>query len=380
MRTATLITTVLAARGVPTVAPSAPAITSPTADQVFGTLTPTITMSASATGTEPITYGYEIATDIGMTSVIDSNANSGLSDAVSPALANHQPILYIRPSATNSVGTTYGAVVRFAVSAFTQSAGANLLTNGTFTGGLTGWTASGAGDPGVTGVGDAAVFVSTATANLPTLTQAGVVVSGSEYEVLMSVTARASGTARLSVGNGINVLTVSTRKSILRSTGTDVQLLASGAAPHSFTIDDVSVALLTLNTAIAKVADGTHVLKFTLPGSPIAGQRIEMRYRRQDATNYFVVFIFRNAANTAWDVQLSSVIAGTATALILVNGVGTPDTIKAVTSGNSHDVYTIENGVETKRGGTINNANLAAQTGIMAVYNSDITPVQLSSV
>ncbi len=132
------------------------------------------------------------------------------------------------------------------------------------------------------------------------------------------------------------------------------------------------------DTPAAGEANGITDLYFNLPGSPSANLvAAELRYRRQDATNYWSAYIKRNAGNTAWDFLLDSVSAGTPTNRITVTGVGTPDAIRVIHDGNLHDCYTKATTTWSKRGSQVNNAALAAQTGVNPIAGAGTTLTQL---
>jgi hypothetical protein len=399
MRTATLITTVLAPRFVPTAIPTAPSITSPSAGQVFDTTEPTFTWTASLSTVTPITYGYEVATDAGMTSVIHSASDlSTLNDTASPALENHQPVLYIRVSATNATTTTYSAVVAFAVSAFTQTISAdpvNLNPN------FTDWTGAAAdnwtlspgtygGDPGVSQVdpsgaeGEGAAHL-VGTADFDVIMYQDVLETGNFYETNHYFTHYdGAGVVALYFGSrAVLVMVGNVRPNRITGYADGERLAMRGlSTPLGATLDYVRIHLITPNTAIAKVADGTHEFRFTINGdAPINHQAAEIRYRWQNATNFWQARVHYAKSTEDWTFHLNRVVNNVFTNQITAAGIGTmPDAIRVVTSGNNHTCYTVKDGVATQRGAVITSATGAAQTNVVAFYNTGMIPLQLSSV
>jgi hypothetical protein len=140
------------------------------------------------------------------------------------------------------------------------------------------------------------------------------------------------------------------------------------------TINDTT---LTTGDTFVGNADGSHDFFFTLPSSPTGGDKIELRYRRQDASNYWSAYSQRNVGNTAWDFLLDEVVAGTPTNKTTVTGVGTPDAIRVVSSGSVHTVWTKATTTWTQRGTAVTDATHAAQTGleIVAVAGTTLTRV-----
>ena len=126
-------------------------------------------------------------------------------------------------------------------------------------------------------------------------------------------------------------------------------------------------------------ADGTQTLVFAVPVSPLAGQRIEMLYRRQSNGSYWAASIVRNQTNTDWDFQLNSVIGAYRTNRISVMNIGAVDAVRVVTHGNTHTAYTGAGGVFTQRGSTVDVDYLTTERGITTVYSSMFTPLLLTS-
>jgi hypothetical protein len=125
-------------------------------------------------------------------------------------------------------------------------------------------------------------------------------------------------------------------------------------------------------------ADALHYLDFALPGSPSAGDTIELRYRYQDATNYWTAYVKRDAGNAAWDFFLDKVTAGTPANQITVTGVGTPVRVMVKATGNTHDCFTGTAAAWTKRGATITDADFNTATEVGAWFGAG-TPSLLHS-
>jgi hypothetical protein len=148
-----------------------------------------------------------------------------------------------------------------------------------------------------------------------------------------------------------------------------------------FNTDDgvatVNAAAPVSAAAYTAAADGIADFRFVLDGAPSADEQVGVKYRAQDASNYWHAYLQRNVGNTAWDFNLVSVSAGTPTSRINVTGVGTPDRIRVQFTGSLHDCYTYAAGTRTKRGAQINVSHLNTQTGINATYAAGNTATSL---
>lgn len=277
---------------------------------------------------------------------------------------------------------------------FSSSLGSELLTNGDFASGLTDWalthsppdpeaTVVGSGE-GHGGAGTGSInFYSTATDVRPILTQAGVLTPGI---IEIQVNASFMGEDRIQVQTESNVigdvLVTGTKKILARAKSTGSFLLFGRTPPTDATLDSASAKLLTLDVASEVVADGVFDFSFTLPVSPVAGEEAHLCYRIQDSDDSLFdcwdAYVRRNDANNAWDFRLDSIAAGSRTNRIATAGIGTPDTIRVIASGNLHDCYTKAAATWTKRGTQVNNSTHAAETGVQPIYSSTVTPTRLT--
>lgn len=350
-----------------------------------------------ASGTAPITFAV---TSGGLPAGLSLNANTGAITGTPTTLE----IYSFTITATNAAGSDDQAyTVAATQQVFTQSIGSNLVTNPSFTawGGAnapTGYTVNqgvGPPDPELTQVdsgqthggtnvsGGSANFFSTGATGRPLASQA-VRSSGLVYESEVVVSARSAGSLDIA-GLTNTVSTVGTFRRLIRAVNTSFSVSLSSSG--NITVDSVSDRLVTLNTIYpAASTDMDARLGFTLPVSPIAGQRIVLGYRIPDAetsplTNGWVAYLQRNDSNNAWDFRLDSVVTGTATNRINVTGVGTPNAVRVVTSGNDHSAYTGTLGVDsetwTQRGAMVTNTAHNTATRCLALYMDGFTAAKL---
>lgn len=122
-------------------------------------------------------------------------------------------------------------------------------------------------------------------------------------------------------------------------------------------------------------ADGVYSLAFTLPAGSANLVAAELRYRWQDATNYWTAYIKRNAGNTAWDFYLDKVTAGTPATQTgyPVTGVGTVAEIEVRANGTKHNTWTRVASTWTKRGGEISDAAFQTSTTIDPIAGAGTT-------
>ncbi len=275
------------------------------------------------------------------------------------------------------------------ISSFSQLVGSELLVNNSFdtwSGGLpTGWTVElGTGAPAVTltevasgggaGTGAARFFNDgTGTDSRPRIFQS-IMTAGQWYEV-QGVVSAATGTLRFAMPLSHRIEVVGTGWGMGRASAAQASYNPD-TKPITYIVDEVSVKLMTLNPEVTAYTDGTFDFYFTLP--PAAAElRCGFWYRASGDLNYWHAYLYRNRANTDWLARLDSVSSGTATNRISVTGVGTPNALRVVVTGDDHSLYTsADAGVSwTQRGTTITNSTHNTQAGVRAVYNSPITPI-----
>lgn len=165
---------------------------------------------------------------------------------------------------------------------------------------------------------------------------------------------------------------------IKASISTTIWIYANGnTIGQSGRFDDISLKKITLPAAQTTSADALFYLDFTLPASPVAGQRITLLYRisasGEELNNCWCAYIQRNNANTNWDFKLDSISAGTTTNRVNVASIGSTDTLCIIASGNNHDCYTKSGSTWTKRGSTVTNATFATATLSNYIYAQGFT-------
>ncbi|MFA4973824.1 MAG: hypothetical protein WC683_14525 [bacterium] len=284
---------------------------------------------------------------------------------------------------------------------FTQSLGAELLTNPDFSAWTDdnpdGWTVlyESGGNPEATErdpdqthadaktVGGALNLYNTTGANVPRVQQT-VLTVGHWYEVDQFVTAWAVGYLQVFISPWYRQYNEARHaRDIMRSDTTAAVILISGLLGDA-TIDSISAKRITLNAQQTMPADAIIDFTYALPVSPVAGDTINVFYRISGASleaayTCWRAYIRRNDANTNWDFRLDSVSAGTATNRINATYVGDVIGIRVQCAGSLHDFWTTVNGTDwTKRGAQINVSHNDTQTGVNTVYSSQATPTKLT--
>lgn len=280
------------------------------------------------------------------------------------------------------------------ITAFTQSLGAELLTNGDFSA-WTGdnpnsWTVTGesGSDPMITQVASgggagtgAARLYSSATASAPILRQT-ILTADLWYEIGVNLTAFTSGSSTVQSFSGgfTQVLSAVGDYNWQGKANHSIFQFLSTGVPCDLVYDAMSVKLVTLNAKTAFAANGTFSFLFTAPASPKPLQRVEMWYRESAATDnkdYWTAYIEHDGS--AWNFKLDRVSTGTATNMITVGSVGAVNGVRVVASGNDHTAYTTaDSGANwTQRGTKQTNSTHATNTNIRPVYNSNATPGSL---
>lgn len=108
-------------------------------------------------------------------------------------------------------------------------------------------------------------------------------------------------------------------------------------------------------------------LSYTLPGTT-AGRVLELKFNYQDANNYWVARVERNAGNTQWDFEVDSVSAGVATNRVTVTNIGTNGEIAIKTNGSLRNFYVNAQGaIPVKRGAQVNVSHLDTETEVSVV-------------
>ena len=283
---------------------------------------------------------------------------------------------------------------------FTQSLGAELLTNGDFSAWTgdnpDGWTVEGetAPDPEVTErdpnqghadtktVGGAANFYSSATNYAPRMSQAPATV-GLWYEVAAEKTASVASYPYFSYPFGPGWKAFPTK---LRASGRAMNtllIIGPHTAPIDFTLDNISVKRIMLNTQQTMPANAIIDFTYILPGVPASWDNLFLFYRVSDVSldigySCWQIHLQRNFINTAWYLYLDSVNAGTVTNRVAVTGVGSPTTIRVICDGTKHNCYTLEGTTWTKRGTEVDVSWNDSATGLNTIYCSGMTPTKLT--
>jgi hypothetical protein len=88
------------------------------------------------------------------------------------------------------------------------------------------------------------------------------------------------------------------------------------------TIASVYITNPVSGTSYTAPVDGFHHVDITAPGTWHALDRQELRFRIQDADNYWTYYVERNAGDTNWDMKLDLVESGVATNKQVYNNLG----------------------------------------------------------
>lgn len=273
---------------------------------------------------------------------------------------------------------------RIIVNAFTQSLGAELLTNGNFaawTGNNpNGWTVT--ESPPAREVSEStgtALCVNDGSGSLA-LAQA-VLSAGLLYEAQIEVVTNAvAGNATLSIGDAASLPIV------LASTGAKITLDRAKTAnfygifcsnANNLSLDNASVKRITPNAFISAIASGSFRHRFVLPASPMANDQIHLTYRMtasgQEFLNGWDCYLRRNNANNAWDILLDSISNGTRTPRRVVTGVGDVTGIRVDASGSTHQLYTFASNTWTAQGAPVNVSFQDTAIGVNTICNSTFT-------
>ncbi|MBX3061814.1 MAG: hypothetical protein U0528_07000 [Anaerolineae bacterium] len=141
-------------------------------------------------------------------------------------------------------------------------------------------------------------------------------------------------------------------------------------------IATLNVASPSSGSSYSGDASGVIDLTVTSPAS-LTGTKAELRYRVQDANNYWVAYF-----DSAGAFKLDSVSGGVATNRISVASVISTSqtrTIRVICDGSNHDCYTLSGSTWTKRGSTVNVSHLNTQTAISPVLTGAYSMSNLRS-
>lgn len=290
--------------------------------------------------------------------------------------------------------TPYNSQV--SVTSFSQSYSANLVTNGDLSSwsgdNPTWWSVSGesGSDPmltqvdpsGSAGTGAARFYASGATNN-PSLNAFDIRTIGLWYESSLQVTAWTSGALNDTNGTaqrtGQLVATkAQTAVALGRATATSYGIAGRGGTAHDHVVDNIVLRQVTLNPQYEGLADGTFEFHFDITTARF-GEIPELWYRASDDSNKWRAIVWGDGS--AWYTYLYSCVSGSCTQQIFAGwgGGGTPNAMRVVTSGNNHSFYVSSNdgGSWVQQGTTISNSTMSTNTGVRAVYTSQVTPRSL---
>ena len=285
--------------------------------------------------------------------------------------------------------------VLFDVTSFTQSLGSELLTNPGDVFGFTlddptSWTISGEVllDPAVhqVGVGDDHLGIGLGYVNLySSLTnqqprmQQSVLSVGTIYELALVIDTVTSGELiLLDASSGISkTFTTAGAKIVMGRAANAALQLRGGTAATDVTVKSISAKAVTLN-AVRTAAVNTDIrAAFTLPGSPVVGQRIELWYRLPAGEPYndgWVAYLEYNGSE--WQFILDRYSSAVHTEVIAAVNAGTPNVLRVMTNGNQHIGFTGVAGINggyTQRGATQTNATHNTAVQSLLLYSSGIT-------
>lgn len=356
---------------------------------VVADLTPEGTCDAVAGATS---YDWEIATTGALTGTPTA---TGQTNAYTFAEQANHYTYDIGVRAVNAGGPGPWTTITVHISVFTQSLGAEILTNPgnpfTFTGdNPDGFTITGesGSDPEVSEVGAGEThggagtgyvnLYSSATNFQPRITAS--LTAKLWYEINIDMDVKNSGQIFIPnpPGGLFDCRTNGDFGKIGHTANAGFQLTTFGV-PADITFKTISIKSVTLNSAVSYGADGDFRFHFTLPGSPIGMNDAVLLFRVSNLANcdFWAVRIERTIANDNYDFYLTKYAGGNPTNLIVIGGVGTSiNTLRAVCSGNDISVYTsTDDGANwTQRGTTQTDGTYASATNVLAAYHSSFTP------
>ena len=292
------------------------------------------------------------------------------------------------------ITTLSGGVAEPTSWAADQSFGANLLTNGDFSSGLTGWTKI--NDNGTTatvietaangGAGTGAATYNNNTTPVTLALEQAAFAVGDWYEVAGEMTAFTSG--RLDIGysgSGAVIPSLSSvraARQVERATAANLRPQTGGATPRIYTVDNFSVKRLTVGTQrTAPAADMDIQVFYTLPASPLAGDRVFLfgRISSFSSGNYWLVLL--EYTGSAWNINLYAVAShARGSALKSASGVGTTNGIRFYANGDTVRMYTTSDAGDnwTQRGTDLTSATYNTATDFNVIAGSQFTGVTIS--
>ena len=268
----------------------------------------------------------------------------------------------------------------FDVTSFTQALGAEQLANGDFATDTV-WVK--AGTWAITG--GHAVH----TTDGGTIISQNVLTPSTLYYITLdwTVSAPCFELIRLSGANMNPVMTTSgAKRRIGRTTNDGLGTFFDFFSCGDNTLDNASVKPLTTNAVQTATVSADERAAFTLPASPIPGQKFDIWYRMPSGIPYldgWQVTMVRNPANTLWEISLIKCISGLFTTIIAPVNAGTPNAIKVLTSGDNHSVYYSSGGIDgafTQAGTTQTDAQFDTATGSVLVYDPAFTVAEHRSL
>lgn len=283
-------------------------------------------------------------------------------------------VLHADPPVTPEPPTGYTYSSETVNTSLSQSIGSNLVSDSGFDHGWwtleAGWSISGGVATHITGSSSAFYSSSSLVENDMYEVQFDVVSTSGAGGVLMALGVYGSETPYYGV--------VGTYQSLLRYTSSVPIVIVGAAYNFGGSVDNVIVRPVTQTPNNTATADGTHTLLFSLPASTLAGQRIEMRYRVQDAQNYLAERLQRNPANNNWDLSLVRVVNANESVIISQSSIGNIDALRVMSVGSSHYIYTGASGTYTQWW-SISESTFESATGLTAIYNGAFSASSLTS-
>lgn len=274
---------------------------------------------------------------------------------------------------TPPAGYVYGS--QTVNTSLSQSVGSSIVSNGDFSvgGGWTlesGWSISGG-------------VASHTSGSSSAFYQSNDLVTNDFYEAQFDIVSyTGSGCVQLFLGVAGSSTScygeVGTYRGLVRFTSA-VSIAGMGAS-YDFhgSVDNIVVRPITRASTYTGTDDATNTLNFSLPVSPLPGERIELRYRVQDNQNYMAVRLQRNAANTNWDLSLIRVTSTVVATQISQSNVGNVTALRVMSVEDYHYVYAGIGGSFTYFW-TIIDASHNTATGVTGIWNDAFSGVSISS-